>query len=128
MQLNWRTIGLTALAHSRDKFQEILQQYDKVFRDELELLKDFKAILMLHTDVTPVLYKPHPVPYTLKKSLGSELDHLEKAGILERVTSSDWAAPVVPVPKQGRHIRVCGDYKVKQAFANNKVTRPRVTQ
>ena len=36
---------------------------------------------------------------------------MEKAGILERVTSSDWAAPVVPVPKESGRIRVCGDYK-----------------
>ena len=28
------------------------------------------------------------------------------------MTSSDWGVPVVPVPKGGGHIRVCGDYKV----------------
>ena len=105
-------IGLTALDHGRDKLQRILQQYDEVFRDELGTLKDSKATLKLHEGVMPVFCKPRPVPYALKESLGRELDRLEKAGILEKVTSSDWAAPVVPVPKGDGRIRVCGDYKV----------------
>ena len=37
---------------------------------------------------------------------------MDKAGIPEKVTSSDWAAPVVPVPKGDGRIGVCGDYKV----------------
>ena len=112
VRLDWRTIGLTALEHGQHKLQDILQQYDEVFRDEMGILKDFKATLKLRANVTPVFCQPCPVPYAIKKSLGCELDRLEKAGILERVTSSDWAAPVVPVPKGGGRIRVCGDYKV----------------
>ena len=41
-----------------------------------------------------------------------ELDRLEKAGILENVTHSDWASPIVPVPKNDGCMRICGDYKV----------------
>jgi len=29
-----------------------------------------------------------------------------------RVTYSQWAAPIVPVPKLGGAIGICGDYKV----------------
>ena len=29
-----------------------------------------------------------------------ELDRLEAAGILKKVNHSDWAAPIVPVPKK----------------------------
>ena len=78
----------------------------------LGTLKDSKATLKLREGVMPVFCKPRPVPRALKESLGRELDRLEKAGILEKVTSSDWAAPVVPVPKGDGRIRVCGDYKV----------------
>ena len=112
VQLNWKTIGLAALDHGRDRVQGILQQYDDVFKDELGTLKDFHATLKLRAGVQPVFCKPRPVPFALKESLGRELDRLERAGILERVTSSDWAAPVVPVPKGDGRIRVCGDYKV----------------
>ncbi len=43
--------------------------------------------------------------------MGEELDRLERAGILERV-NSEWAAPVVAVPKKDGKFRICGDYKV----------------
>ena len=62
LQLNWRTIGLTALDHGRDKLQRILQQYDEVFRDELGTLKDSKATLKLREGVMPVFASPIQCP------------------------------------------------------------------
>ena len=41
-----------------------------------------------------------------------ELDRLESSGIIEKVEHSDWAAPVVPVPKGDGKLYLCGDYKV----------------
>ena len=48
----------------------------------------------------------------MKEAIGAELDCLEGVGIIERVTHSKWAAPVVPVPKGDGRLRLCGDYKV----------------
>ena len=41
-----------------------------------------------------------------------ELERLEKAGIIEPVEFSKWAAPVVPVIKRDGTVRICGDYKL----------------
>ena len=41
-----------------------------------------------------------------------DLERLEKLGVLEKISHSDWAAPVVPVSKADGSIRICGDYKV----------------
>ena len=37
---------------------------------------------------------------------------MEEQGIIEKVSHSDWAAPIVPVPKKDGCFRICGDYKV----------------
>ena len=41
-----------------------------------------------------------------------ELYRLEREGVLKRVNHSQWAAPIVTVPKKDGTVRICGDYKV----------------
>ena len=50
--------------------------------------------------------------YALKPATEKRLERLENAGIIKQVTFSDWATPIVPVPKADGTIRICGDYKV----------------
>ena len=52
------------------------------------------------------------VPFAIKEAVGRELNWLEAARFFCKVDHSDWAAPIVPVPKKDGAIRVCGDYKV----------------
>ena len=44
--------------------------------------------------------------------MAKELDRFEGMGILERVETSAWAAPIVVVLIRVEHLRMCGDYKV----------------
>ena len=57
-------------------------------------------------------FKPRSVPFAIKSAIDSELDDLEKSGVITKVVHSDWAAPIVPVPKKNGKFRICGDYKV----------------
>ena len=52
------------------------------------------------------------MPYALKQKEEAELDRLEQQGIIKKVECSNWAAPIVVVPKTDKSIRICGDYKV----------------
>ena len=55
---------------------------------------------------------PRSVPYAAKEAIENELDRLETSGILKKVSHSDWAAPIVVVPKKDGKIHICGNYKV----------------
>ena len=90
----------------------ILEVYTDLFRDELGTIKPYQATLKVHPDVQPKFFKPRPVPFAIKGAIEAELDRLEANGALQKVTHSDWAAPIVPVPKKNGMFRICGDYKV----------------
>ncbi|GFU63929.1 retrovirus-related Pol polyprotein from transposon 412 [Trichonephila clavipes] len=57
-------------------------------------------------------YGGERVPFALKGRVENEIDRLEKEGIIEKVDSSEWATPVVPVVKSDGSIRLCADYSV----------------
>ena len=61
----------------------------------------FKAWLLVKPGIIPKFCKAHSAPNATK----GELNRLEAAGIMERVTHSDWDAPIIA-------FCICGDYKV----------------
>ena len=57
-------------------------------------------------------FNPRPVPLAQRVKVENELDRLVKLGILSPVKYSDWATPIVVVPKSDGTVRVVGDYSV----------------
>ena len=68
--------------------------------------------LQVQPDASPRFFKPRPVPVAIKASIGKELDCLEQQGIIEKVSHSEWATPIVAVSKKDGRFCICGDYKV----------------
>ena len=52
------------------------------------------------------------MPFMIKESVGREIDCLVENSTLHPVEHSEWAAPIVPVPKKDRTVHICGDFKV----------------
>ena len=49
----------------------------------------------------------------MKSSVEADLERLCKEGIIEPVSFSEWAGPIVPILKPDRKsIRICGDFKL----------------
>ena len=77
---------------------------------ELGRIKDIEDILKIKPNVTPRFHKARPVPYALRELVTKELDILESEGVIETVTHSDWASPIVPFLK-GNKLRICGGFR-----------------
>ena len=74
------------------------------------MIEGEKTRLLVDPQVHPKFYKPRPVPFALKHKDENELNRLKEEGIIHKVQSAEWAAPIVPVMKEDGSIRVCGDY------------------
>ena len=111
--LDWKKIGVVS---SQSKtlllLRTILKERGEVFKDEIGTIRAFPARLQIREQAWPKFFKPGPVPFTIHDAIGRELDQLESSGILKKVSYSEWAMPIVAVPKKDRHFRICGDYKV----------------
>ena len=112
IRLDWASIKSLALGGRQQALDKLLDSYEQVFQPGLGTMTQIKAHLSLKPDARPVFRRPHQVPFTIREKVGKELDKLEEQGVLRKVDHSEWAAPVVPVPKKDGSIRLCGDYKV----------------
>ena len=90
------------------QLERLLQIYEGVFKEDLGMRKSATATLHTKPDVIPKFFKPQPVPYAIRESLQNKLGRLESAGIIENVEHSDWAAPVVLVPRSDEKLHLCG--------------------
>ena len=80
------------------------RSYDKIAHDYRDVLNDSIGCLpgehAIRTDenVTPVQHPPRPVPAPIREQVEKELDHLEKCGIIKKVTEpTKWVSSMVCV-------------------------------
>lgn len=79
---------------------------------ELGTLRDVKVKLFVPEDVPAKFFKPRPVPYAIRGAIERDLKRLEQLGVIKKTNYSNWAAPIVAVPKPDGTVCICGDYKV----------------
>ena len=108
IRLNCTTISTIHAEHS---VKQLCQKYDTVFKG-VGFIKPYKASLIIQAKAKPKFCKARPVPCSIKEDVGKQLDQLEADGVLTRVDYSEWATPLVVVPKPNGKIRLCGDFKV----------------
>ena len=109
--LDWTQLCANHVCYSLS-LQGILDKYTSVFSSELGTLKDTTVTISLDPTAQPQFCKGRTVPYALKGKIEKELDRLVQQGVIELITFSEWAAPIVPVLKKDGTVRICGDYKM----------------
>lgn len=112
IKLDWHNL-FSVMPMSKDpEIQKVLDKYPDVFSDKMGTIKGYKADIRLKEKTSPVFKKARPVCYAIRDKVGLELDRLVDVDVLEKVSTSEWASPIVVVPKGDGSIRICGDYKV----------------
>jgi hypothetical protein len=111
IRLDWNNIFAIRSAKLQP-LHDLLQRHKILFTTELGKIQPYTASLHVRPDVTPRFFKPRPIPFAIKSAISRELKDLEQQGIVSPVTHSQWAAPIVAVPKRDGRFRICGDYKV----------------
>ena len=94
------------------KLQLLLKKYEHVMNKNLGHCTKMTAHITLKPNAIPKFFKPRQIPFAYVDRVKEEITRMVNAGILERVDTSLWAAPIVPVPKPNGKIRICGDFKV----------------
>ena len=82
-----------------------------MFGEGLETYTDPKVHVKMDTTCTPRFFNARPVPYARREAVDKELESLEKEDIIELVSHSERASPVVMVTNEGGSLRLCGNYK-----------------
>ena len=108
-QLDWKAIH--TIQHMT--LNNLLKKYESVFSPGLGTLKGFEAKIHVDPNVTARFCKARSVPFSMRELVEKELDNLKSQGIIEPVTFSEWAAPIVPVLKADKaSVHICGDFKL----------------
>ncbi|XP_062578220.1 uncharacterized protein K02A2.6-like [Saccostrea cucullata] len=92
--------------------QAVLQKYSSVFSDGIGKVEGIKAFIHFNEDAKPFFCEARPVPFAMKPKIEQELENFENMEVLEKVNTSEWATPIVAVPKKNGKVRICGDFKV----------------
>lgn len=100
--------------NSCNQVSELQREFPKVFsKDTTGNIEGFVADVVLKEGATPIFHKAYEVPYAVKALVGEELKRLEQNRVLKKVSRSQWASPLVVVPKKEKgSVRLCVDFKV----------------
>ena len=112
----------------QDKLTEVLHKHEALFDGSLGCMKGVKVTLQVDKKIKPKFLKPRNIPYMLKGKVEKELEKLQQLGVISPVQHSQWAAPIVPVVKRDKQVRICGDFSttINQASLNESYPLPRI--
>ena len=95
-----------------EQVNRLISKYSNIVSDELSPIKNFEAKLHLKQGAKPIFIKARQVPFSVMPLVEAELDFLVANDILEKVDTSEFATPIVPVLKKNNRVRICGDFSV----------------
>ena len=137
MRLNWENIFEQLQEHNTYKekvncvniqkeLETVTNKYPNVFSEKLGTIKGVQAKINVIPNSKPKFMKARMVPFAMKAAVELEIERMENEEILKSVPFSEWASPIVIVPKSDGRLRICGDDKrtVNPCLDNNAFPQP----
>ena len=113
--------------HATMSKESLVKGFPQVFAEEVGQL-DGEYHIKLDTTMAPVQHAPRRVPVALQARLKTELEEMEKQGIIASVTTpTAWVSSMVVVPKKNGKLRICLDPKdLNQAIQREHYPLPTI--
>ena len=111
----------------RAELQSVLKSFGTVTKDTPGRTNKIHHQIRT-TDHTPIRKKPYRIPQAYLEKVMTELEEMERDGIIEK-SSSEWASPLVIVTKKDGGIRLCVDYRqLNQVTKFDAYPMPRIEE
>lgn len=123
-------INTVSVSSGNLKLQQLLNKYDNLFADELGCFNHTSVSFKLKDNAYPKYFKARPLPFAIKDKVEAEIARLVNKGILIPTPYSQYASPIVAVPKPNGSVRICGDYSltVNKDIHIDKYPLPRIEE
>ena len=106
-----KSLHLLQKIYSVSSLQNIKDRFPKAFSG-LGTLGGPYTIKLKEGAKPYALYAPRNIPFALRDKVRTELEHMERIGVIKKVTEpTQWCAGVVIVPKSTGAVRICVDLK-----------------
>lgn len=109
LHLDWSRVNHLPVT---DPVSDMYERYSPVFNADRGVISGVKAKLRVMENANPKFCKARSVPYALSEAVDKQLAKLQEMGVCTPVEYSEWATPIVCIPKTNGDVRICGDYKV----------------
>lgn len=85
---------------------EVIQKHHKLWNGDLELFKATEHPIWLEPGAKPVRLKPYRMGHASRELTREQVQLMNDMGIIDS-SSSEWASPIVLVPKPDGTVRFC---------------------
>ena len=111
IHLDWPLLQLET-SDTISVLEDVLSKHASVFSEGLGKMKTIQARIQIKEGGWPRFWKARPIALARKPAVDEALRELEAEGVIKKVATSEWAAPIVTPVKKAGSVRVCGDFKV----------------
>ena len=126
--IDWPAVHFCKTNEPNSALTDVLDKHPVLFEDSQQVADTGMAKIYVADTPAPRYWKARNLAYMMRDLVSNELDRLLAEDIIEPVQYSEWAAPIVPVMKADRTVRICGDYKltVNQVAKLDRYPIPRI--